>query len=121
MLLSASLFKRPWSRDDLALPSIKNGTIFCQMAVFDVEQTVWVHRNSESLILTLNELEIIQYIYNDLTLLCCGSLILQHVVLSFFIYLANLYAPQADQNSLDERAQNVKTLAVLVLNRAIIV
>ena len=39
----------------------------------------------------------------------------------FFKYLANLYAPQADQNSLDERAQNVKTLAVLVLNRAIIV
>ena len=92
------------------------------MTFFDVELTIsGTSRKRESPIHLLNEFKVMQHIYDDLTVLCCGYLISQDVVLSFFKYLANLYAPQADQNSLDERAQYVKTLAVLVLNRAIIV
>ena len=63
----------------------KNGTILCQMAFFDVELTIsGTNRNCVSLIHPLNEFDVLQHMYNDLSLLYCASFILQHVVLPFF-------------------------------------
>ena len=53
------------------------------------------------------------------TLFCHKSSILNFLSLLFVIYMKELFAPGADRNSLSERAQNLKTLAVLVLKRAI--
>ena len=65
--------------------NIEKKTIFCQMTLFDLELTIsGTNRKHESLIHLLNEFEVMQYIYDGLTLLCCGYLISQHVVLSFF-------------------------------------
>ena len=57
----------------------------CQMTFFDVELTILgTNWKCESLIHFRNEFGVMQYIYDGLTLLCCGYLISQHVVLSFF-------------------------------------